>query len=128
MKLCVNLVWPSKIMFSMVFDAKYVFKGWQKLCFWWLKTLFWCFGLKTHVFEKHLNSFLCISFMKFLGLSSLCIIFCNFSKKLVFQNFYPLSVIFDQSKISKIFKSSFCLIRLVFNRCSTDQNWKIFSF
>ena len=56
-------------------------KAKKKLCFWWLKTLFWSSELKTHVFEKHLNSFSCISFMKLFGLNVFCINFYCFSKK-----------------------------------------------
>ena len=58
-----------------------MFKFWKNLCFWWLKPLFWSFGLKTHVSDKLLNSFSCISFMKLFWLSVFCINFCNFSKK-----------------------------------------------
>ena len=74
-----KLVWPSKIIFLWCLMQN-MFKGCQKLWFWWLKTLFWSSRLKTHVFEKHLNSFSYISFMKLLGLSYFYVIFCNFSK------------------------------------------------
>ena len=105
-----------------------MFKGWQNLCFWWLKTLFWSSGLKTHIFEKNLNSFSCISFMKLLRLSCFYIIFCNFSKNSNFQNFDRSNVFFDRSKIPWFLIIALYLIRLVPDRCSTDWNWKIFSF
>ena len=126
MELCVNLVWPSNTMFSMVFDANMV-KGWQKLCFWWLKTLFWSFGLKTNVFEKLLNSFWCISFMKLLRLRCFYIIFDNFSKNSNFQNF-DRSNVFFLSKIPWFLIIALGLARLVFNQYSIDWNWKNFSF
>ena len=127
MKLCVNLVWPSKIICSLILMQN-IFKGWQKLCFWWLKTLFWSSGLKTPAFGKHLNLFSCISFMKFLGLSSFYIIFCNFSKKISFPKFRSIKCDFQSIENSKSFKSSFCLTRLVFDRCSTDWTEKFSVF
>ena len=93
-----KLVWPSKIIFLWCLMQN-MFKGWQNLCFWWLKTLFWSSGLKTHIFEKNLNSFSCISFMKLFGLSVFCKNFCCFSKNPVFLNFDWSNVFFDQSKI-----------------------------
>ena len=134
MKLCVNLVWPSKIICSLILMQS-MFKGWQKLCFWWLKTLFWSSGLKTLVFEKHLNSFSCISFTKFLGLSSFYIIFCNFSKKISFPKFRSIKCNFQSieavSRLIEITIKIFGLnlpdligIRSMLNR----SKLKIFSF
>ena len=71
-----------------------MFKGWQKLCFWWLKTLFWSFGLKTHVFEKHLNSFHVFHSWNYLGWIVFCIIFCSFSKKFKFLEFRSIKCVF----------------------------------
>ena len=77
------------------------------MCFWWLKTLFWSSRLKTHVFEKHLNLVSCISFMKLLGLSCFCIIFCSFSKKIKFPEFRSIECVFQLIENS-----------LIFNHCS----------
>ena len=103
-----------------------MFKGWQKLCFWWLKTLFWSSGLNSSVFEKHLNSFSCISFMKLIELSCFCIIFCSFSNNSNFQNFDQSNVIFDQSKIPWFLIMTFCLTQLVFDQ-SKLKNFQFLS-
>ena len=65
------------------FDAKYVFVwvfGGKKV----EKLVFGRSGLNSCVFEKLLDLYLCISFMKFVGLSSFCINFffqnCNCSR------------------------------------------------
>ena len=63
------------------------------------KSCFRSSRLKTNVFEKLLNSFSCISFMKLFGLSVFCINFCYFSKNLVSQNFNWSNMFFDQLKI-----------------------------
>ena len=84
-----------------------MFKSWQKLCFWWLKTLFWSSGLKTHVFEKHLNSFSCFSFMKSIGLSVFCINFYNFSKKSSFLEFRSIECVFRPIENPLIFNHDF---------------------
>ena len=105
-----------------------IVKGWQKLCFWWLKSLFWSSRLKSHVFEKHLNSFSCISFIKLIGLSCFSIIFYSFSKNSNFQNLDRSNVFFDWLKISWFLIIALCLTQLVFDQYSTVWNWKIFSF
>ena len=84
-----------------------MFKGWQKLCFWWLKTLFWSSRLKTHVFENLLNSYSCISFMKSIGLSVFCIKLLLFFKISVFPKFWLIKCIFRPIKNP-----------LIFNHCS----------
>ena len=130
-----NLVHEIMCEFGLVIQD-YVFYGiwckicldWKKLYFWWLKTLFWSSGLKTHVFKKHLNSFSSISFIKLIGLSCFCIIFCNFSKNSNFQNLDRSNVFFDWLKISWFLIIALCLTQLVFDQYSTVWNWKIFSF
>ena len=54
MKLCVNLVWPSKIIHFVMFDAKFL-KGnfWEEKS----KTLVWKLKLNIMCFEKILESF-----------------------------------------------------------------------
>ena len=64
-----------------------------------MKILFWSSRLKTNFFEKLLNSFSCISFMKLFGLSVFYINFCYFSNNPVFQNFNWSNMFFDQLKI-----------------------------
>ena len=63
------------------------------------KSCFRSSRLKTNVFEKLLNSFSCISFMKLFGLSVFYINFCYFSNNPVFQNFNWSNMFFDQLKI-----------------------------
>ena len=87
-----------------------MFKGWKfgGKKFW--KILFWSSGLRINVFEKLLNSFSCISFMKLFGLSCFCIIFCSFSK----------------IQISRIFINWMCFWQienpLIFNHCSLSNS------
>ena len=63
------------------------------MCFWWLKTLFWSSRLKTHVFEKHLNLVSCISFMKSIDLSVLCIKLLLFFKISIFLEFRLIEIL-----------------------------------
>ena len=115
----------------------YVFYGaWCKICLrvgencvfddW--KSCFWSFGLKTNVFEKLLNSFSCISFMKLFRLSVFCINFYSFSKNSDFQNFDWSNVFLDRSKFPWFLIMIFCLAQLIFDRCSNNRNWEIFNF
>ena len=58
----------------------YIFYDFDTKCIHWIENLgvkcvkscFWSSRLKTNVFEKLLNSFSCISFMKLYGLSVFC--------------------------------------------------------
>ena len=127
MLMYVILLWPSKIICSLILMQN-MFNVWvveEKLI---QKCVFGRSGLNTSVFEKHFISYSCILFIKYYALRSFCIKLHCFSKILFFHIFNRSSVIFDQSKNSRFFKPSFCLTRLVFNRCSTDQNWKILKF
>ena len=90
--------------------------------------MFWSSRLKTHVFEKHLNSFSCISFMKLLGLSCFLYNLLRFFKNSNFQNFNRSNVFFNRSKIPWFLIIVLGLTRLVLYRCSVDRNWKIFKF
>ena len=125
MKLCVNLVWPSKIIHFVMFDAKFL-KGnfWEEKS----KTLVWKLKLNIMCFEKILESFSRVTCHQKYFKNWFCRKISSFSKNSIFFSLDRSSVIFDQSKISRFFKCRFCLTRLVFDRCSTDWNWKIFSF
>ena len=105
------------------FDAKFGFE--DKLVD---KFVFGRSGLNSCVFEKLLGSYSCISFMKYCALRSYCIKLLCFSKIWVFQNFDRSKLFLDRSKLRLKFLVWFCLTRLVFDRCSIDRNWKIFSF
>ena len=85
------------------------------------KCVFGRFGLNTSVFEKHFISYSCILFIKYYALRSFCI-------KLLYSSKFWFFQIFNRSKNSTFFNSSFSLTRLVFDRYSTDWNWKNFSF
>ena len=127
MLMCVILLWPSKIICSLILMQN-MFNVWvveDKLI---QKCVFERSGLNISVLEKHFISYSCILFIKYYALRSFCIKLLCFSKIWVFQIFNRSSVIFDQLKNSRFFKPSFCLTRLVFDRCSADRNWKIFSF
>ena len=96
----------------------YVFYGvWCKIClrvgkncaFDYWKSCFWSSGLKTNVFEKILNSFSCISFMKLFGLSVFCINFCSFSKKFRFPEFWSIECVSWPIEIPLIFNHDFLL-------------------
>ena len=50
-------------------------------------------GLNSCVFEKLLNSYSCISFMKYVGLSGFCIKFSLFFKTVTFPYFRSIEVI-----------------------------------
>ena len=102
----------------------------DRLKFWEQNVSYSCvrsFELKTNVFEKLLNSYSCILFMKLFGLSVFCIKLLLFFKISVFQNFNRSNVFFDQSKISRFFKSRFCLSRLILNR-SKLKKFQFLSF
>ena len=80
------------------FDAKYVhwlkFSG--KMCY---KLVFESSGLKTNVFEKLLNSYSCISFIKSIGLSVFCIKPLLFFKISVFPKFWWIKCVSWSIKI-----------------------------
>ena len=127
MLMCVILLWPSKIICSLILIQN-MFNVWvveDKLI---QKNFFGRSGLNTSVFEKYFISYSCILFIKYYALRSFCIKLLCFLKIWVFQIFNQSSVIFDQSKNSIFFKSCFCLTRLVFDRCSTNRNWKFLVF
>ena len=127
MLMCVILLWPSKIICSLILIQN-MFNVWvveDKLI---QKKIFGRSGLNTSVFEKYFISYSCILFIKYYALRSFCIKLLCFSKIWVFQIFNRSSVIFDQSKNSRFFKSCFYLTRLVFDRCSTNRNWKFLVF
>ena len=127
MILCVNLFWPSKIIYYL-FLMQNVFYVWvfeDKLI---QKCVFWRFGLNLSVFEKILISYSCISFMKQCALRSFCIKMLCFSKIYFFQTFDWSNLFFDQSKLRLKFLVWVCLTRLMFDRFSIDRNCKIFSF
>ena len=115
MLMCVILLWPSKIICSLILMQN-MFNVWvveDKLI---KKCVFGRSGLNTSVFEKHFISYSCILFTKY-ALRSFCIKLLCFSKFWFFQIFDRSSVILDQSKNSRFFKSSFCLTWLVFDQC-----------
>ena len=116
MILCVILLWLSKIKSSLILMQN-VFNDWveDKLI---QKCVFGRSGLNTSFFEKHFISYSCILFIKYYALRSFCIKLLYFSKFWFFQIFDQSSVIFDQSKNSRFFKSSFCLAQLLFDWCS----------
>ena len=95
------------------------------------KSCFWNSGLKINIFEKLLNSFSCISFMKLFGLSVFYINFCSFSKNPAFQNFDWSNVFFDWSKIPWFLKLGLELVRLILdwysiNRICFSIDWSHF--
>ena len=75
------------------FDTKYVYwlKFGDKLCH---NLVFGSSGLKASVFEKLLNSYSCISFMKSIGLSVLCIKILLFFKISIFPKFRSIECVF----------------------------------
>ena len=97
MLMCVILLWPSKIICSLILMQN-MFNVWvvdDKLI---QKCVFGRSGLNTSVFEKHFISYSYILFIKYYALRSLCIKLLCFSKFWVFQIFNRSSVIFDQSR------------------------------
>ena len=127
MLMCVILLRPSKIICSLILMQN-MFNVWvieDKLI---QKCIFGRFGLNISVFEKHFISYLCTLFIKYYAWRSFYRKLLYFSKIWFFQIFDRSSVIFDQLKNSRFFKSSFCLTWLVFDQCSTNWNWKFFSF
>ena len=87
------------------FDEKYVhwLKFGGKMCY---NLVFEFYGLKKNVFEKLLNSYSCISFMKSIGLSVFCIRLLMFFKISIFPEFLLIEC------VSRPIKNS-----LIFNRC-----------
>ena len=118
---CLILFWPSKIENSLILMHN-MFNVWvveDKLI---KKCVFGRSELNTSVFEKHFILYSCILFIKYYALRSFSIKLLCFSKIWVFQIFDRSSVIFDQSKNSSFFKSSFFLTWLVFYRCLIDRS------
>ena len=57
-------------------------------------------GLNSSVFEKLLNSYSCISFMIYVGLSGLCIKYDMFFKTITFPDFQSIKAIAQPIKIA----------------------------
>ena len=98
MILCVNFFWPSKIICSLILIQ-------NMFIVWVLGTksvknlIFGRFGLNSSVFEKFLNSYLCISFLKQVGLSGFCIKFPFFFKNFTFLDFRSIEAVFQLIEI-----------------------------
>ena len=90
------------------FDTKYVhwLKVWDKLCH---NLVFGSSKLKASVFEKLLNSYSCISFMKSIGLSVFYIKLLLFFKNSIFLEFQSIECVFWPIENSLNF---FCLVSL----------------
>ena len=82
-------------------------------------------GVNSSVFEKLFISYSCIFFIKQCALRSFCIKMLRFSKIWFFQTFDRSNMFFDQSKLRLKFLVWVCLTRLMFDRFSTDYNWKL---
>ena len=79
MLMCVILLWPSKIIWSLILMQN-MFNVWvveDKLI---QKCVFGRSGLNTSVFEKHFISYSCILFIKYYVLRSFCLKLLCFSK------------------------------------------------
>ena len=84
------------------------------------KSCFRSSRLKTNVFEKLLNSFSCISFMKLFGSSVFCINFCYFSK-ILFSRILINQTCFLINWKSLVFQGLVSLVRLVLDWYSNDR-------
>ena len=84
------------------------------------KSCFRSSRLKTNVFEKLLNSFSCISFMKLFGLSVFYINFCYFSK-ILFSRILINQTCFLINWKSLVFQGLVSLVRLVLDWYSNDR-------
>ena len=122
-----KLVWPSKIILFVMFDAKFGyglvhFVSWElwKLCF---ENLSW----RQWVFENIWNHSHAFHFLK--SCFEKC--FSKKKKKFKFSKFSSLdrlNHIFDRLKMFRFYSKTLCLIRLILNWYSTNRNWEIFSF
>ena len=104
MLMCVILLWPSKIICSLILMQN-MFNVWvvdDKLI---QKCVFGRSGLNISVFEKYFISYSYILFIKYYALRSFYIKLLCFSKFWVFQIFDRSSVIFDQSQKISDFSS-----------------------
>ena len=102
------------------FDTKYVYwlKFGDKLCH---NLVFGSSGLKASVFEKLLNSYSCISFMKSIGLSVLCIKILLFFKNSIFPKFRSIECVFRLIENSLNFLN-FVLLGLIDPWLALDQS------
>ena len=120
MILCMNLFWPSKIICSLIlmqnmFNVR-IF-GDKKV----ENLVFGRSGLNSCVFEKLLNSYSCISFMKYVGLSGFCIKFSLFFKTVTFPYFRSIEVIAWPIEIAIKILVWICLAQSVLDWCSIDR-------
>ena len=108
----------------------YVLWFWYKICslidFWGRKKkienlVFGRSGLNSCVFEKLLNSYSCISFMKYVGLSGFCIKFSLFFKTVTFPYFRSIEVIAWPIEIAIKILVWICLAQSVLDWCSIDR-------
>ena len=121
-----NLVHEIQNYMFFDFDTKYI--HWlnfgDKMChnlvlkFWVENSCFWKFMESFSCITCHEKSFENWFYRKISG----------FSKKYVFLSLDWSNLFFDQLKKLSSQNLTFCLLRLMFERCSTDRNWKIFSF
>ena len=120
MILCVNLFWPSKITCSLVLMQN-MFNVWvlgtKRLKILFLEDLDW-----IQVFlKKLLNSYSCISFMNYGGLSGFYIKLALFFKNFKIPYFWSIKAIARSIEIALKILVWICLARLVLNWCSIDR-------
>ena len=115
-----NLFWPSKIICSLILMQS-MFNVWlfgdKKV----EKLVFGRSGLNSCVFEKLLNSYSCISFIKYSGLSGFYIKYPLFFKNVTFLDFQSIKAITQPIKIAIKILVWIYLTQSVLDWCSIDR-------
>ena len=126
-EIVVNLVWPSKIMFSMVFDAKYVY-GLAKIVFLIIKNLVLKFQVEKSCFSKTFKLILMHSINEIFWFEYFLHKLLQFFKKSNFPEFRSIEYVFQLIENPLIFNHDFLPDSIVIRSMLDQSKLKNFQF